>query len=94
MLLPLAALAGSLRAGYHGHFPPGWNVSHNPLPLSQAPRSPPHPPIVARGAAGLALVDGGHAAAPALATVRIAPPAAAAATVAQVGCAAFRARRP
>ena len=37
MLLPLAALAGSLRAGYHGHFPPGWNVSRNPLPLSQAP---------------------------------------------------------
>ena len=37
MLLPLAALAGSLRAGYHGHFPPGWNVSRNLLPLSQAP---------------------------------------------------------
>ena len=44
MLLPLAALAGSLRAGYHGHFPPGWNVSRNPLPLLA---HHPHPPIAA-----------------------------------------------
>ena len=50
MLLPLAALAGSLRAGYHGHFPPGWNVSRNPLPLSQAPSPPPPRPAIVAAA--------------------------------------------